>query len=499
VSSAETLAIVEPPARAAGSRRRRLPLRTKLAYASGSVEESMVTAAAVATMLYYNQVLGVSPALCGAAFLIASVFDAIADPLTGSLSDAVRTRWGRRHPFMLLAAAPLAICFYLMYQPPRGLSEHGLFLWFVLTMVGVRMAKTAYATPHSALGAELTDDYAERTSIFGWNWAVGAVSSVALSAIILFLVFPTQAGGRNGLLVRDHYQTLAAMGAGVCFVAVVFCTLATADQIPFIHTPRGPAGGGPRRLADALSETWRNFASLARNRSYLSVCLCWLVLAISAGVLGVVSAYALVYAFGFTTEQMTIQTFVRLPGALICVPLAALLTRWLDKKLTVIITIVISCLLVGGPYTLRLIGWFPANGTPQLLLAFCAIWIVAYIALPVVPIVIDSQLVDVADEHELKTGNRAEGLIFSIRLFAIKATTGIGGLIAGIGLQAIHFPRHATAHNVTAQAMRGLLFMMGPLYYIIVFSGLGIAFLYRIDRRRHEEILRALEARRAAA
>jgi glycoside/pentoside/hexuronide:cation symporter, GPH family len=479
------------------ARRRRLGARTKLAYASGSIEESMVTAAGVATMIYYNQVLGVSPALCGAAFLIASIVDAFADPLAGSLSDGVRTRWGRRHPFMLLAAAPLAICFYLLYQPPRGLGEHGLFLWFVLTMVGVRIAKTVYATPHSALGAELTDDYAERTSIFGWNWAVGAVSGVLLSVFVLFVIFPSTPNFANGLLDRDRYRILAIVGAAVCFSVVMFCTLATADQIPFIHQRETMTARG--RYSAAARETWRNVRSLARNRSYLSVCLCWFILAISGGVISVVGTYAMLYAFHFTTEQISLQSLVRLPGAIICVALSTYLTRLMDKKYTVILTIVLSCLLVGLPYSLRLLGWFPPNGTLELLVAFYLIWTLGYIALPVVPIVIDSQLVDVADQHELRTGNRAEGLIFSIRLFAIKATQGLGGLIAGIGLALMHFPKHANAVNITPRITSGLLFMMGPLYYIIVFSGLGFACMYNITRKSHEDMLVVLEARRKAA
>ena len=89
----------------------------------------MVLAAQAITMIYYNQVLGVSAALCGAAFLIAAVADAISDPVVGALSDQVRTRWGRRHPLMLLSALPIALVFYGLYQPPTGLSEHGLFFW----------------------------------------------------------------------------------------------------------------------------------------------------------------------------------------------------------------------------------------------------------------------------------------------------------------------------------------------------------------------------------
>ena len=482
----------------ASPRRRRISARTKLAFSSGSLEQAMVGAAGVATMIYYNQVLGVSPALCGTAFLIASIVDAVSDPLVGALSDSVRTRWGRRHPFMFLSAFPLAIGFYLMYQPPDGLSEQGLFLWFTATMIGVRLAKTFYAVPHSALGAELTDDYDERTSVFGWNWIVGVLGAVALGVFVMFVIFPTTPDYQNGLLDPDRYFFLAVFGAVFCFVAIMFCTLATADQIPFLHGEASVTERAASYYRRFFRDTFVNFRALVVNPSYLSVCLCWLILAISGGVIEVVATYTFVYAFDFSTEQIALRDIVRVPGVLLVVVLAAWLTRLMDKKYTVISMIAITTFLVGLPYCLRLLGWFPENGTIWLVIAFFGIWGLGFITLPVVPVVIDSQLVDVADEHELETGNRAEGVIFAVRTFAIKLTQGLGGLIGGFGLEIVGFPNDAATQGVSPEVIDGLLFMMGPLYYIIVYGGLGFAFMYRIDKARHEEILQALEARRAA-
>ena len=81
-------------------RRRKVPIRTKLLFASGTLQEATVTAGGITTMLFYNQVLGVSPALVGMAFLIVSILDAVADPIVGLWSDRFHSRWGRRHPFM---------------------------------------------------------------------------------------------------------------------------------------------------------------------------------------------------------------------------------------------------------------------------------------------------------------------------------------------------------------------------------------------------------------
>jgi Na+/melibiose symporter-like transporter len=479
-------------------RNRKLSVRAKIAYSSGSLEEAMVGAAGVATMVFYNQVLGVSAALCGTAFLIASLVDAVSDPLIGSISDNVHTRWGRRHPFMFAAAFPLALCFYLMYQPPSGLEEYQLFLWFTVTMVGMRLAKTFYLVPHNALGAELTDDYNERTSIFGWNYITGMLGGIAAAVVTLYVIFPSTPDFENGLLDGSRYELLATYGALFILIVVLLCTFLTADQIPYLHAKKNLVYAVKRSYSQATRDTWLNMRALLKNRSYLAVCSCWLILAISGGVLGVMGTYAFIYAFEFSTEQMAIRSFVMLPGAFLAIGFSAYLTKLFDKKLTVVYNIIAACFLIGLPFTLRLIGWFPDNDSQWLLFAFFGIWVLGYIALPVVPIVIDSQLVDIADEHELNTGNRSEGLIFSVRTFAIKLTGGLGGLLGGFGLEIIGFPENASVETLSQDVINGLLFMHGPLYWIIVYAGLGFAMMYKIDRNRHAEILSALELNRSS-
>ena len=213
-------------------RSRRLPLRTKLAFSSGALEEAVVGAASFATMLFYNQVLGLSASLCGVVFLVASVVDGISDPIVGAFSDQFRSRWGRRHPLMFLSAFPLAIAFYCLYQPPEGLGETGLFAWFLLFMILVRVAKTFYTVPHAALGAELTEDYHERTSIFGYNAVAGMAGGVGFGVLLLLVVFPSTEGYSNGLLNESRYPLLAASGAVIIVASLMACVFGTRDQIP---------------------------------------------------------------------------------------------------------------------------------------------------------------------------------------------------------------------------------------------------------------------------
>ena len=432
-----------------------------------------------------------SASLCGVVFLIASIVDGISDPLVGAFSDQFKSRWGRRHPLMFLSAFPLAISFYFLYQPLDGLSETGLFVWMLVFMILMRTAKTFYTVPHAALGAELTEDYHERTSIFGYSTVVGMIAGVGFGVFLLVVLFPSSPEYGNGLLNESRYPLLALFGAIVIVVSLFLCTFGTRDQIPYLH--QRP----PRVIAyrEYMAELWQ----LLSNRSYISVCASWLVLATSGGILGMVATYTYVYAFEISTEQLTIQRFVTLPGILIAIPLSAYLTRAFDKKRTVIYACITCAFLIGLPHFLRMIDFFPGNDSPWLLIALFGPLFLGYLVLPLVPIVIDSQLVDITDDHEYRTGQRSEGVVFSVRTFAMKATSGIGGLIGGFGLDLIAFPRHAVVGDVAPDVLNGLLFMSGPLYWIIVAAGMGFMAMYQLTEVRHREILAVLRERRLAA
>ena len=365
-------------------------------------------------MVFYNQVLGVSAYLCGIVFLLASIVDAVTDPLVGSLSDNFRSRWGRRHPFMLAAILPLALGFYLLYAPPGGMSEPFYFWWFLGTMVLLRVGKTFFAVPHDALGAELTDDYHERTAILGLNSVVGMIAGVLLAVFVFIVLFPSTEGYENGLLNPNGYPAMAIIGAAFLCVALLACVAGTRDQIPRLHDVERQR----IRLRDNLGD----LAALLRTRSYVSIFMAWLVMLVSFGILGVVGTYTFIWGFDLSTEEMSIQRFMMIPGMFAALPLAAWLTRRLDKKRTVILSSLVGATLVGLPHALRMIDFFPANDSMWLLPGLFGSLFVGFLILPVSTIVFDSQLADVADEHEYRTGRRAEGMIFSVRTFAFKAT-----------------------------------------------------------------------------
>ncbi|MFT7112887.1 MAG: GPH family glycoside/pentoside/hexuronide:cation symporter, partial [Porticoccaceae bacterium] len=130
-----------------------LSLHTKFAYGIGNLAERLKNAGFDTFLFFYfTQVMGLSGSLTGVAILIALIFDAITDPLIGSLSDNWKGRGGRRHPFMYAAALPLAIAYVALFNPPTSFGQMGLFIWLTLGAIAVRAAMTLYHVPYLALG-----------------------------------------------------------------------------------------------------------------------------------------------------------------------------------------------------------------------------------------------------------------------------------------------------------------------------------------------------------
>ena len=123
-------------------------------------------------LYYYNQVLGLDADMVALAIAIALVVDALTDPWVGIWSDRVRTKWGRRHPFMYIAIIPFALSYFYILQDPGDLSQSSHFFRLLFLLILMRVSMTFYEIPRGALAPELTKDYDQRNKIAGISMAL---------------------------------------------------------------------------------------------------------------------------------------------------------------------------------------------------------------------------------------------------------------------------------------------------------------------------------------
>lgn len=104
---------------------------TKLAYGAGDLGAAIATAINGFFLLnFLINVAGLRPGIAGNIFLVAKIWDAINDPIVGWLTDRTVSKWGRRRPWLLIAAIPFGLAFFLQWLVPP-LDESGKF-WVLL-------------------------------------------------------------------------------------------------------------------------------------------------------------------------------------------------------------------------------------------------------------------------------------------------------------------------------------------------------------------------------
>ena len=195
-------------------------------------------------LLYFNQVLGLPAVLVASALAVALVVDAFSDPIVGIWSDRVRSRWGRRHPFIYVAIIPFALSYYFILQNPGSIStgeitESELFVRLLVLLIIMRLSMTFYEVPRGALQPELTKDYDQRNQISGIGMAFGWIGGAGMASIAyaFFFVETPDFTGARAFLRPEAFQKLAFWGGLSLFISAVISNVGLHKHIPNLHIP----------------------------------------------------------------------------------------------------------------------------------------------------------------------------------------------------------------------------------------------------------------------
>jgi Na+/melibiose symporter-like transporter len=481
---------VAPPQYFRTRRVGQLTFSTKLSQGIGAIPDTVKNwVFNTFTLLFYNQVLGVDAFFVSIALAAAIVFDAITDPLVASLSDNLKTRWGRRHPLMLIASLPLGASLFAVYVPPAGLSDLGLFAWLLVFTVLTRGFMTLYFVPWAAIAAELSDDYDERTSVMAYRFAVGWAIGLSLPLFVFTFIMPGTADHPVGQLNPAGYPGMAAIAGLLLTTGALATTLLTWREIPYLRQHADE----PVRFS--FLQTVRELWQALRNRQFALIFLIVLLTAAIGGTTANIGIYMTTFFWGLTTEDLRWFVLAGV-GAILAFPLVALAqARW-DKKHILLTCAIVS--LVDGLIlvNLRFLDVLPQNGDPMLLVILVSMAVFAAGIAVIQGIIGASIIADLLDDQELKTGYRQEAMFNAALSFSGKAVSGLGTILGGLIITLIEFPTNVLPSEVPAGSILRLGIVVGvavPLLYLIPIS---LITRYRITREKHAEIKAALEARR---
>ena len=459
----------------------------KLSYGVGQAAEGIKNAAFnVFVFFYYTQVLGLPTVYTGIAIGIALAVDSITDPLIGSLSDNWQGSHGRRHPFLYASILPLGLFFIGLFSPPE-LGEFALFLWLTVFSVGTRAMMTLYYVPHVSLGAELSEDFNERTEVVAYRYFFSYVGGILTFAIGFVVYFPD---------TQFNVEAYAPFGITLSLLMMASILMTAAGTRKRIaHLPASRISREPMSVWAVLRKMLLEIRSALTNGSFRWLFSGVLIVFAMVGVDNALNLHMNTY-FWELQGGGNLLFFAATPvGALLGTAVASTLTRWFDKKPSVIIGTLCWALCQVMPVVLRLLGWFPDNGTAELLYTLIVIKFIQGLGVVQALIAFNSMVADVVDEHELTTGLRQEGIFFSSISFSNKMTSGIGTVAAGFALALIDWPTGSdvqTASDIGAETIAWLGLIYGPIVSGFALVSVYCYSKYGLNRQRHAVVVQKL-------
>ena len=473
-----------------GAPRPPLTLGRKLLYGLGSMATGInLRTSSVFLMLFYNQAMGVPAATVAAVIMIATMFDAVVDPIVGQFSDNLRSRWGRRHPLMYLSAIPIAVAFYLIWSPPEGLSPGYIAAYLLACLLALRFCDTLFELPSVSLAPELTADYAERTELIAIRRAFEMAGGYLMILAGYQLFMRPAADGSGGLQSSAGYSNLGLVGAAIIFAAISVSAISTHRFIPFLSLP-------PVRkmsFVPFVREAWQTL----NNRAFLIIAASGATYATGVGVTQSLQIYLNLHFWGLTQGQVAFMATIQIPASLLGVVLAPILVRRFGKKATAIVFPTVALMATLLSPSLRLAGILPGPESPILLPYLCTEAVISQVLFVIGISTIPSMVADVVEDNELRTGRRSEGLVFSADNMARKFVSSLGVLIAGLILTWVAFPTQAKPGSVDPDTLRSLILYWMAAITVFLGGSFVLVSFFPITKERHEENLRKLAARAA--
>lgn len=473
---------------------RSVPLtrRFKAAYGAGSLADGIVAAGFGFFLLFYlTAVCGMSGTAAGTAKLIALLVDAVADPAIGLASDRLRSRWGRRLPFMIGGLLPFALSFGMLFSMPASLDGLPQFLYATVCLVVLRLSLSFFVLPFTAVGAEVTDDYRERASIVSYRLSfqsAGILCGVVIG-LGIFMAGPT------GLLERANYVPYAWTCAALMLVAGLIAIAAVRRALPRLH---GPSEDDSSFIAGFA----REMVELVKNRSFVLLFGTVLIYFLAYSTSASLALHASRYFWNLDTFAIQLILLSGTLGPLLGAPISAFALRYIEKRTLSLAAFLAIALFQMWPPLLQLYGPF-ALGPTAATVVLTINGLLVGTAIMVGGIGFQSMLADTADEHEWLFGVRREGLFFSGLTLAYKAASGLGGLVAGLALDAIRFPTDLASKgagvSIPGEVLTKLGLISGPLPALLVAVAPLFLLGYHLTRKKHAEIIMKLEERHAAA
>lgn len=452
---------------------KKLSFITKLKYGVGDFGMALVSAMLQFSMLiYYTDVVGVNPGLAGTAILVGKLaWDMVNDVLFGYFEDKTKSRWGKRRPYLIFCAVPLALSFWLVYSIPQGLNDVAYFFIIVGTFILFDTFHTLIATAYSAMTAEITSNYDERTSL---------TTVRMVFSIIGYLL----GAGTTSLLARILSNALnVSIHTGWSIVGLIFGSLAGISMlIPGIFLKYKPE----METEDTKFPPIKSVLQTLKNKPFRSFLVVSMIMSISFTMVTTMLQYFINHQLQMESDTLFIMLTMLGVLAVFLIPCGLLINK-IGKAKTYAVGLGIASIAL-------IVGFFLPKGPSIAIYVLAAIVGLGFSAQWVCP---HTMMPDVIEVDELQTGERREGVYYGMHATSTKVTGALASAMCGWGLEIGRYVEGAGAIQPDSAILAiKALFALIPAIFLIICIPLLIK--YPITKQSHEEVLRKLEELRKA-
>lgn len=459
------------------------PRSHMLGYSTGEIATSLINNSITGfAMLFYTEALGLSPKLAGIAMAVAVFWDAISDPLMGHITDNTHSRFGRRHPYILLGGLIVTVIYVFVWYVPGFVQGHqaALFWWLVVINLLQRTAITVYLIPYVALGFEICGDYNGRVTLQGIRSALNMLANLLGPALAWTLFFSDNSALR-ATAVPQNYLNMGLTFAAVSLVSILFVTFNTRRHI--VDSTALP------RSKNSVLDFFRDMKDILTDLYARHVFTFTVVVMIGITLVASLQMYLYEHFMRFDGLHKTIVH----GGSMVCFGLGSLLsgvlTRRLDKKgavyfaalLNLTGSLSLAAVLLTGTVAPQQTLAMAGVTLPWATIVFVALhgcyWVGNGIMFPTTL----SMMADIAEINELKTGHNKDGAYAAVFSFAQKVAISVGLLISGLVLTAIGFRTGVglTQEAATVSKLCGATLIAGP---IVSLGALLLMRLYPVNK-----------------
>lgn len=337
--------------------------------------------------------------IAGSAMLVGRIIDAIADPTIGQWSDVVRTKWGRRMPFLIFGAPPLALSFILLWFPPVAATSMWNFVYLSAVFASFWFFYTVYVNPYLALIPQLTKSDKDRVDL-GISYTVGrGVGMAAFAVLVPFLI------GTLG------YEAMGIIVGIFGLIALFIPSLGISEK------DKWKQGGGDEDrglpFLDAVKETIKNKPMAI----FLSVCFSF---AIIMNTVMMIAPYLVDVLLKLPEESASLFYGAIVVSGIVFLPLIRRLSSIWTKKRVILISLLIMAFSLPVLAFIDLIEIFPTVPLALIIGGLNGFPIIGFYSLE------NAVLGEIVDKDEEETGFRREGMFSGIRGLVTKLAIGLG-------------------------------------------------------------------------